>query len=167
MINNWKIAAALVCSLLVAGSLGASQHKAGSSGSRSATSSSGTTHAASKSTARPKVTTTHPPSSATRLTSHRQVSHVATRPTSHRQVSHVSARSSVATRDAAGRIKRSQAARSQFMRRTGFPKGRPGYAIDHVVPLACGGLDAPSNMQWQTVAAARAKDKYERRGCGR
>jgi len=27
-----------------------------------------------------------------------------------------------------------------------------GYTKDHVVPLACGGPDAPSNMQWQTRA---------------
>jgi hypothetical protein len=26
----------------------------------------------------------------------------------------------------------------------------------------CGGADAPSNMQWQTVADAKAKDKTER-----
>jgi len=31
----------------------------------------------------------------------------------------------------------------------------PGYVIDHVIPLACGGEDAPSNMQWQTAAEAR------------
>ncbi|MBI3492387.1 MAG: hypothetical protein HY047_11495 [Acidobacteria bacterium] len=30
---------------------------------------------------------------------------------------------------------------------------------------ARGGLDAPSNMQWQTVEAAKQKDKTERRGC--
>jgi hypothetical protein len=48
---------------------------------------------------------------------------------------------------------------------TGYPHGRPGYVIDHVVPLACGGADAPSNMQWQTTAAAAAKDKVERKGC--
>ena len=37
--------------------------------------------------------------------------------------------------------------------------------VDHIVPLACGGSDSPSNMQWQTKAAAAAKDKVERRGC--
>ena len=27
----------------------------------------------------------------------------------------------------------------------------PGYHVDHVVPLACGGSDKPSNMQWLTA----------------
>ena len=43
----------------------------------------------------------------------------------------------------------------------------PGYRKDHVVPLACGGPDAVSNMQWQTIRAARAKDRWERKACGR
>ena len=34
-----------------------------------------------------------------------------------------------------------------------------GYVIDHIVPIACGGADAPSNMKLQTVADAKAKDK--------
>jgi hypothetical protein len=36
--------------------------------------------------------------------------------------------------------------------------GRFLLRIAHIVPLACGGPDAASNMQWQTVAEARAKD---------
>jgi len=36
-----------------------------------------------------------------------------------------------------------------------------GYIIDHVKPLECGGIDAPSNMQWQTSTAAKAKDRTE------
>lgn len=68
-------------------------------------------------------------------------------------------------RDVNGRIARSAAARHAFERQTGFPNGRPGWVIDHIVPLACGGADAPSNMQWQTVEAAKAKDKFERKGC--
>ncbi len=36
----------------------------------------------------------------------------------------------------------------------------PGYVID-VRALACGGADVPTNMQWQTVAAAKEKDKWE------
>jgi hypothetical protein len=43
----------------------------------------------------------------------------------------------------------------------------PGYVKDHVQPLACGGPDAPSNMQWQTRADAKAKDRWETKGCAR
>jgi hypothetical protein len=72
------------------------------------------------------------------------------------------------TRDKHGRIKRSRAARAEFMRShpcpaTGKTGGRcPGYIVDHVHALECGGPDAPSNMQWQTSADAKAKDKLER-----
>lgn len=45
-------------------------------------------------------------------------------------------------------------------------KSCKGYIIDHIKALACGGADAPSNMQWQTVTDAKAKDKWERKGCG-
>jgi hypothetical protein len=31
----------------------------------------------------------------------------------------------------------------------------------------CQGADEPSNMQWQTVADAKVKDKWEREGCGK
>ena len=68
-------------------------------------------------------------------------------------------------RDSRRRIQRSDAARHAFARQTGYPNGRPGYVIDHIVPLACGGADAPSNMQWQTVADSKAKDRTERIGC--
>jgi hypothetical protein len=39
----------------------------------------------------------------------------------------------------------------------------PGHVKDHVVPLACGGSDAVSNLQWQTIRNAKAKDKGRRR----
>lgn len=73
-------------------------------------------------------------------------------------------------RDENGRIQRSVAARSAFMRMrpcpaTGGSSGVcPGYVVDHIVPLANGGADDPSNMQWQTVEEAKAKDKWERKG---
>jgi hypothetical protein len=68
-------------------------------------------------------------------------------------------------RDAHGRIVRSGEAKGAFKHATGYPHGRPGYVIDHINPLACGGRDVPSNMQWQTIADAKAKDKHERAGC--
>lgn len=63
------------------------------------------------------------------------------------------------------RIQRSEEAKRDFLRQTGHPHGWPGHVVDHVVPLACGGADAPSNMQWQTTEAAKAKDQVERQGC--
>ena len=76
-----------------------------------------------------------------------------------------SAAATTQPRDAKGRFVRSAEAKRAFERQTGYPHGRGGYVVDHIVPLACGGADAPSNMQWQTVAAAKAKDRVERNGC--
>jgi hypothetical protein len=67
------------------------------------------------------------------------------------------------TRDSYGKLKRSEEAKRDFERQTGHPHGWPGHIIDHKVPLAEGGPDTPSNMQWQTTADAKAKDKVE---CG-
>lgn len=73
--------------------------------------------------------------------------------------------------NADARIPRSHSAKAAFQRlyhcpATDRPRGPcPGYVIDHVIPLACGGADDPLNMQWQTTADAKAKDKIERRGC--
>lgn len=61
---------------------------------------------------------------------------------------------------------RSQKVIYQFKKSTGYPKGRKGYVIDHVCPLACGGKDAIENMQWQTITNAKSKDKWERSPAG-
>ena len=80
---------------------------------------------------------------------------------------HTTHRCTSCLRDKHGHIKRSRAATSIFKKQhpcpaTGKSAGRcPGYVIDHVKPLECGGTDAPSNMQWQASAAAKAKDRTE------
>jgi len=66
-----------------------------------------------------------------------------------------------------GKIVRSARARGEFKKSHPCPStgrssgGCPGYVIDHVNPLKRGGADAPGNMQWQTKAAAKEKDKWE------
>ncbi len=51
---------------------------------------------------------------------------------------------------------------------TGKTTGKcPGYVKDHIKALCLGGLDHPSNMQWQTVAEAKKKDQVEREQCKR
>jgi hypothetical protein len=58
-----------------------------------------------------------------------------------------------------GKAERSSAARNEFVKAypcpaTGRTKGScPGYHVDHIVPLACGGADAPRNMQWLSAEA--------------
>jgi hypothetical protein len=61
--------------------------------------------------------------------------------------------------------------RAAFMKQqpcpsTGKTRGAcPGYVVDHIMPLCAGGADRPSNMQWQTVADAKEKDREERQTC--
>lgn len=64
-------------------------------------------------------------------------------------------------RDSNGKIIRSESAKYEFKKQTGYPHGRPGYVIDHIKPLKEGGCDCPENMQWQTTAEGKAKDKWE------
>jgi len=69
------------------------------------------------------------------------------------------------------RIERSQAAKDEFKQSHQCPANGnthgtcPGYVIDHIKPLACGGADDQSNMQWQTTSDSKAKDKWERKDC--
>ena len=72
------------------------------------------------------------------------------------------------------RVPRSPAVVRQFQRAhvcpsTGMSGRCPGYVVDHIIPLclgpAAGGLDTVMNMQYQTLAASRAKDVIERQQC--
>ena len=106
---------------------------------------------ASTSTRGPRVSASHPASPRPPAVSHPRAATPAT----------------PGARISRGRIQRSEKLKEDFMRQTGHPHGWPGHVVDHKVPLACGGADAPSNMQWQTAAEAKAKDKVERQGCGK
>ena len=76
-------------------------------------------------------------------------------------------------RGANGRFTRSRTEIARFKRMhhcpaTGAASGPcRGWVIDHKIPLACGGPDAVRNMQWQTAADGKAKDRWERTKCGR
>jgi hypothetical protein len=97
--------------------------------------------------------------------------HSSTGTSAHASGSHHSrsSRCSSCARNAKGKIKRSREAKRQFERQnpcpsTGKSTGScPGYVVDHRKALAEGGADEPSNMQWQTAADAKAKDKWERK----
>lgn len=76
-------------------------------------------------------------------------------------------------RDAKGKIKRSRAVIAEFKREhpcpvTGESTGAcPGWSIDHVIPLACGGCDQIHNLQWLTneiksCSGNLCKDRWER-----
>ncbi len=75
--------------------------------------------------------------------------------------------SSGSHRTSHGSTKRDPRQRAAFMHShpcpsTGKTSGAcPGYVVDHVQALKHGGRDDPSNMQWQTASAGKAKDKVE------
>jgi hypothetical protein len=106
-------------------------------------------------------TSTLPPSSRSTSASVPAVIGVAkTTPRSYMSTSRYSTSTGV-QRDSHGKIKRSESAKHEFEQMTGYPHGRPGYVVDHIIPLKRGGCDCPSNMQWQTIQEAKAKDKVE------
>lgn len=76
-------------------------------------------------------------------------------------------------RTVSGKIKRSSAEINSFRALWACPATHlntgacPGWAIDHVIPLADGGCDAVGNMQWlptaiKSCAADSCKDRWER-----
>lgn len=78
-----------------------------------------------------------------------------------------------APRASDGTIKRSRAVLREFRAlypcpSTGKTTGAcPGWALDHTVPLVCGGCDAVGNLQWLPVQIKSAsgtlpKDRWER-----
>jgi len=75
----------------------------------------------------------------------------------------------VPIRDASGAIYRSSAVLTAFKKVHPCPANGnksgpcPGWIMDHVVPLACGGADAVYNLQWLTVEMWRAKSLWERK----
>lgn len=68
-------------------------------------------------------------------------------------------------------LPRSKAARAEFVRThpcpaTGHKRGAcPGWQVDHITPLKCGGADAPANPQWLTVEQHKAKTAREASSC--
>ena len=70
-------------------------------------------------------------------------------------------------RDSDGKIARSSRSVALFKRQhpcpaTGLTRGRcPGYVVDHARALCKCGADKPSNLRWQTIQAAKAKDRWE------
>lgn len=80
-------------------------------------------------------------------------------------------------RDAKGNTLRSTKVIAAFKKQwacpvTGKHSGAcPGWAIDHIVPLDCGGVDAVWNMQWlpdeiKSAQGTFSKDHFERRVYG-
>lgn len=73
-------------------------------------------------------------------------------------------------RNSHGKIQRDHKEKAAFRRKNPCPStGKiygacPGYEVDHVKPLACGGADSPENMQWLSREANRAKGSE---GCRR
>ena len=82
------------------------------------------------------------------------------------------AQTCVLKRSTNGKIARSTAAVNAFKRANACPAtGKastascPGFIVDHIVPLCACGEDKPSNMQWQTLADSKAKDRLEDKQC--
>ncbi len=74
-------------------------------------------------------------------------------------------------RDTAGRPLPSLSVRDSFVAAHPCPSGGsaetcPGYAVDHVTPIVCGGEDEVDNLQWQTLEQAGVKKAWVAKACG-
>lgn len=69
------------------------------------------------------------------------------------------------TQGATCSVHRSSKETLRFKRLTGYPKSRPGYVVDHIVPLCACGADSVVNMQWQQADSSYVKDNWEREMC--
>lgn len=61
------------------------------------------------------------------------------------------------------KVKRSEAAKKQFLKSKGYKRVPPGYEVDHIVPLSKGGRDEPSNMQLIPKSVHKQKTATERK----
>ncbi len=43
----------------------------------------------------------------------------------------------------------------------------PGWVVNYVKPLCAGGVDRQSNLQWQTVATAKRKEREAQKMCAK
>ena len=87
-----------------------------------------------------------------------RVAHVSIR--SHK-ISAPSTKCAACARDAKGRIARSKVAVQAFKKAIPVPEPARGWLSTIPFCSKRGGADDPSNMQWQTAAEAKAKDKIE------
>lgn len=66
-------------------------------------------------------------------------------------------------RDAQNRIVRDAGLVREFARVWPKPQDGRRWYVDHVIPLACGGCDSMSNLQWLPEVQWREKSRWERR----
>lgn len=65
------------------------------------------------------------------------------------------------------RIKRDHAQRRKFEVMTGYPHGRSGYVVDHIVPLPCGGADSPPTCSGKPSPTPKSKTNGNAKAVGR